>query len=365
MYYYTIFFIINFLIFIIDWQVFKLENQLLKKISLILFILLPGLRYHVGWDYDAYDAFFLRLDKISLSDFIDIFSGDFEYEPLFVLLSFISVKLFIPPYLLISTIITTIYYKIVTSYFNRYFYIIFLGYIYYGYFQQFSIIRQGLSISVLYYSFTMIKDKKKQLIFCLLSILIHYSSLLSVIIFAISSKLNFKKKWIYLILICSIPLVLFKTNLVMSLVNMVTFQRYSVLTEIDFLNYKVGLSLKYIEAVILIILSIRLLPLESDKIVLFFFNLMIFEIINYAVFNDITIIYERYNVVFEFAHIVIFTLLMMRLFKNQLLSYFFILSFILFRYYQLFNSESRNLNELSHYERFFPYKTIFKKTSDE
>jgi hypothetical protein len=360
---YVCFFVFNFCLFFLDWHFFSLKSINLKRLVLLLFILLPGLRQNVGWDYEAYDAFFVQLDKFDWSGICNIFQLGFEYEPLFILLSFLSLKLLIPPYLLFSALISFFYYKIATKYFNSLFYILFVGYTYYGYFHQFSIIRQGLSISLLYYAFLIVVNGKLRLILSMISVFIHYSSFLTLIIFYLSKYFTFSKNFILVVLLSTFPLILFKTNFILSLVNLITFERYLLLTEIDFLNYKVGFSLKYVEIVILILLSLNnsFVKVENK----FFFNLLIYELMNYSFFNDMTIAYERFNVIFEFSHIIILTLIVFNYFRNRLLSYCFILVFVLFRYFQFFNSESRNLFELSHYERFFPYHSIFDKLENE
>jgi hypothetical protein len=359
---YILFFVINFVVYLIDYFRYNLKNSILKKIILINFILLPGLRYQTGWDYEAYDYFFKNLEETNLIDFfVKFISFNYEYEPIFTIISYFSVKFFISPYLLVSSIITLIFYKLTIKYYYKFFYVIFLGYVYFGYFHQFSIIRQGLSISLLYFIFFFYKNNKNKILLCLISIFIHYSSIISLIYFYLSKKQTFKNKHIYIIIFLTLPFVFIKTNIIVDLINLVTFQKYSGYTEIDFLNYKVGFSLKYLETLLLIIFSMKFLEKFRfiDKI---FFNMLIFELINYAIFNDITIIYERFNVIFEFSHLIVFVLLLSNTLKNNLLIYLFLFIFILIRYYQFFNSDPRNFEELTHFERFFPYKSIINQS---
>ncbi len=61
---------------------------------ILLLSLLAGLRFHTGWDWEAYDYFFYELTNSNLFEISK--ANIFNYEPGFVLLSYISVLLHIP-----------------------------------------------------------------------------------------------------------------------------------------------------------------------------------------------------------------------------------------------------------------------------
>ncbi|EFI6232570.1 EpsG family protein, partial [Escherichia coli] len=140
-----------------------------------------GLRFHTGWDWEAYDYFFYELTNSNLFEISK--ANIFNYEPGFVLLSYISVLLHIPPFLFFSLITVTLIIKSAYKYLGNFVYIFLLIYLYYGYFHNFSIVRQGVAAALFAYSIRyLIAKSYKYYILIFVAALFHMSAIMLLIV---------------------------------------------------------------------------------------------------------------------------------------------------------------------------------------
>lgn len=180
----------------------------------ILLTLISGLRSSsVGFDYDQYVAI---IKHISLStDIINSVTNNIRYEPLFVFISYSLSLLNSQNFILLFLIFSFfgVFYKIIL--FKRYSYIpllsLLLYFISFFFNSDLAQIRQSVAITFFLISIIYLeKDKKTlSLVFIIISILFHYSSLINILVFIlyfiyknITIKSNFY--FLFFILIISI-----------------------------------------------------------------------------------------------------------------------------------------------------------------
>lgn len=345
----------------------KYTNIILVIYSIIL-ILFSGLRYHTGWDWEAYDYFF---NEISHSSIIDLKTNNiFNYEPGFLILSYLSLKLNISPYITISAITVSLILISARKYCHGYIYLFLIAYLFYGYFHNFSIIRQGISASIFAYALQYILSKKyiKYFISILVASLFHSSALILLLI--PTGIYILQKIPIVLLLVVSLLMVHFNLSEISEIKNNLSYiESINFYLKNEDLSYKVGFSFKYLEILILLVFfyqkrcELILRNKYGDTNYLLFRSLLIIELLNYSIFNDFSIIYERINVYFEFTHAVIIAMIA-SIFKFKKIQFIIILllSVIVFiRYFQLVHSPVRVDGELSHYERFNNYCSVINK----
>ena len=345
-----------------------------KNIGVILaiysaiLILFSGLRYHTGWDWEAYDYFF---DKISNGSITDLKNNNiFNYEPGFLILSYLSLKLNISPYITASTITVALILISARKYCHKYIYVFLIAYLFYGYFHNFSIIRQGISAAIFAYALQYILSKKYIRYYASIIIASSFHSSALILLLIPAGVYVLQKTPIIILLVVSLLMVYFNLSEISEIKNNLShIESINFYLKNEDLSYKVGFSFKYLEILILLFFFCQkkctfiLRQKYGDENYLLFKSLLIIELLNYSIFNDFSIIYERINVYFEFTHAVIIVMVA-SIFKFKKIQFIIILllsAIIFIRYFQLIHSPVRIDGELSHYDRFNNYCSVINK----
>lgn len=291
----------------------------------------------------------------------------FNYEPGFVLLSYISVLLHIPPFLFFSLITVTLIIKSAYKYLGNFVYIFLLIYLYYGYFHNFSIVRQGVAAALFAYSIRyLIAKSYKYYILIFVAALFHMSAIMLLIVpflYKIANRIPFSA-----LLLFSLLMVYTSVSELIGIKSLLSgINALNIYINNSSLSYKVGFSFKYLELLIILVLfynkrfSELIASKFSKKQYYVFRCLIVIEVMIYSLFNDFSIIYERLTVYFEFSHAICIAMIIsaFKYKRVQLFLLLILLSLIFVRYYQLFNSPVRVDGEMTHYERFENYCSVF------
>lgn len=184
MFYYFIFIIFVYLsLSFKDKKKINIKPNMINYIGLILIVLFSVFRYDVGADYPSY--------YMSVNN--PIFSEDFEFLSLLI----VQVARYFnyPPLLFILFGLITYYcfFKTMVSY-SQNLLLSVLIYLSFFYFTDLSIIRQATAVSITFYGFKYIKDKKliKYILTCIFAFLFHESALIAIPIYFIFNYLSFK-----------------------------------------------------------------------------------------------------------------------------------------------------------------------------
>ena len=232
------------------------KNKTAKYSALILSMAIPiilaGVRYDVGTDYFQYQKIYYSISTIKASDYIQLyFDSKIRYEIGYYLINRCAKVLFNSVYSVafISEGITIFFiYKGLLYYKEK----INLGiglFIYYMLFYQdtFNIVRQCISMAIIFYAYRYILEKKlvKYLFFVILGMLFHISSLAFVALYlmnfidileikGIAEGNNNRSKQvknfvINIIMIFAISFfILYSTQIVNMIMNLSFFQDYSI-----------------------------------------------------------------------------------------------------------------------------------------
>nr|UPO64959.1 O-antigen polymerase [Vibrio fluvialis] len=352
----------------------RASTQLYVIVSALLLGLFSGLRYHTGWDWEAYDYFIEHLPGILSGD---IWSNNvFGYEPLFVIIVSILNEIGLSAYLFFS--ISTIFLTTFSAhrYLGKYISIFFIVYLFYGYFQNFSIVRQGIAAAIFLFSIRYIEQKKfyQYLIGILVASLFHISSLLLLPIYYIVIKLRMSRTAIFVYITATVIFVAFP---VLSYLNDLTHvfsifgDKVNEYVSNKDLTYKTGFSFKYLELLLLVLIY------QSNK----FFNIglstfgkyynifgmiVVLQLGVYSFLNDFSIIFERISSFFEVSQgifiIMNIALLKGNVSKSLIIVVLAVLIFV--RYERLFyhsNNYIRLGNDMGHLERFENYCSVLNK----
>lgn len=338
----------------------------------IVVISFSAFRYHTGWDWEAYDYFFNQLkpiyDNVALSNI-------FGFEFGFLYLSSLLKTLYISPYVFFSFFTISLVIFTSKKILGMYVYLFFVLYLYYGYFQNFSIIRQALAAAIFIFSVYMLSEKKYKSVFLLslIAISMHGSAFIFYIIYPVLLVKKFHRVFVILTLIVSPFFVTFP--LLSSTIFNFGLDGYlpsSVLKYITnpLIAYKVGFSLKYLEIILLLIWGLRpkvWIACTSRFGMLYSYMLILlaFNLATYSFLNDFSIIYERISVYFEVAQ-GLFICMLLSVFPRKVIPILviFCLGLVFLRYERMiFHSDSyQRLNgDAGHYERFTSYCSIFTK----
>lgn len=336
-------------------------------VYIVLLFLFSGLRYHTGWDWEAYDYFF---DELAKANIITLFHYNiFGYEPGFVFFTYISSVLNIPPFLFFSIITVSLIISSAHRYLGKYVFIFCLLYLYYGYFHNFSIVRQGVAAALFAYSIRfLILNNNKFYVVIMIGALFHISAIM---LFAIPLLCRWSKKIPFTpIVLLSLITVLFPISEMIGLKAILsTVPALKNYLNNDTLSYKVGFSLKYVELLLIFYCFydgrfVELMKKNfSEQNFYIFRSLILVELLIYSIFNDFSIFYERLSVYFEFSHAIAIAMIIsaFKYRRVQFLLLMILLLIVFFRYYQLVNSPVRVQGEMSHLERFENYCSIFTK----
>ncbi|MBY5947414.1 EpsG family protein [Photobacterium rosenbergii] len=352
----------------------KLIRNLITYSTILVLGLFSGLRYHTGWDWEAYDYFISSLPGFLSGD---VFANNiFNYEPLFVItvsiLNEFSISVF--AFFALTTVMLTI--TSAKRYLGKYLGVFFVCYLFYGYFHNFSIIRQGISAAIFIYSVRFIHGKKAfhYLISIFVASLFHASSLILLPVYFVVNKVEPNQKKVLIFIVISFLFVM--TPLLSSLNSVIPFlslfgEKVNMYLSNENLSYKAGFSLKYLEQIILVaIFSFSRFRYIGNRIFGRYFTifglLVMVQLSVYSFLNDFSILYERIAVFFEVSQ-GIFMAMILVCFKGQISKFFIILmifSMVFIRYERLFyhsNNEARLGDEAGHLERFENYCSIFDK----
>ena len=174
--FYLLSFLLSFFLFNIGK---KKNNKLIIFISLSIPIIISGIRYNVGSDFMQYYNHCFNYKNISLSHFYSEISS---FEILYFLLVKYSPILFgkIPLFFLNASILIIIFFymgmKELKTNDNN---IIYLLYLVLFFPITFNAVKQGIAMSIAFYSFSLIYNKKiKGIIYLLISCLFHFSAII-------------------------------------------------------------------------------------------------------------------------------------------------------------------------------------------
>lgn len=343
-------------------------------VAFILSALFAGLRFQTGWDYEAYQYFY---DSLSNSSLFEIFNENgpvqaMGFEPGFAILIWICSALG-TNYQLVLAIATVglCFYSVYRLDRNALpFYIVI--HLWYGYFHNFSIVRQGISGALVFFAIV-IADKQKRLSMCsyLVSSLLHYSALvLSPIIWLLIRFSTMRILLVSLVIGWTFSFLEIFRGILFPIISLVAPERWLSLITIEEITGKVGVSL------ILLEYSFASLILYTNKLenraISFARGVLVYKILTYGLFNDVSIIWERTSSFADAMYaaslaIILAGFIKAHVTKRKLIqaSYFFMILFlslyVFVKYQRMLGSEVRIEGERSHYERFIPYRSILSE----
>lgn len=323
------------------------KKKVMFSITTIFLILVTGLRYRIGRDYQAYENIFKNLDnlnefknmEIGFRFFVIFFKNiGLNYYSLFFIFSVFGLAF--------------IHYGIKkNSYYPMFSYFIFFNTVYPSYFL--SGIRQGISMSIFLYLINDMYNKRllKVIIFSVLAGLIHKSGFFIIVAYFIPRKKIFKKIDLIIFVLISIiifmhnPFRNFFLNILPSSVNQVI---------INYSNaFKNDVSILKISQRVLILFPFIFFKDKLDKKIKNFnyvFNMYLFGYFLYILFSFQIDFATRLNQFFRILEIIMFPMLI-KITRDRLSKFIF----------WLFISTWATLLLLSllRYSVYFPYKFIF------
>ena len=331
---------------------FKLINLTFLKIIFVILILFTGLRYNVGNDYLTYQYNFNAI-KTGLGESVST-------EPLYLLINYISPNFefviffyaFFSFYFLYKALI----------FFSDQYRILNLLIFYSLYFIIFDIhiIRQGLSVSIVLYSYIYLYKKEyKTFLFWLLIAFLSHKSALFVLVLLPFFKINFIKFYSIYLIFASIIFSFFSNHvlsfiyLVMSYIPFIS--NYSLYYRIEeATNY--GISFGIIcDLILFILLFFNRKKLNSKDFFLYkiFFVSIFFTFIFLVQPNALRLIYY-FRVVNIFLFVILFCKIYLNIFFTQI-------SIILYCYLYFMVNFTGEDREHGKSDRNLYYKTILKK----
>jgi hypothetical protein len=342
---------------------------------LISFILLAGLRYHIGIDSLRYEQWFNN-DLPTINHFS--FNSYYGYEPLFVLLSSLIKTLFggwIFAQIIFAFIINVIIFRYIKKYTRYIFTAVLIYFISWFFDYNCETIRQSLAVAVFLMSIRFLEHKKyvKYYIFAIIAFLFHYSS---IVVFIIPLILKFRINWVscvfFVVLLAIGAYVRIKFGAILNLLGTLyePILHYSVYENnalvTDSLNYKgmifvIGcnvlpyifavnilrrhnISNNVLEAILLLYLSFVIL---ACNIPLFHRFTQYFGIISVIYFADI--MGSSFNTSIRYN------------FKSKIVATYVCMAFLLSTYMQNISVDENT--GLSSYRRYYPYSSIITKTT--
>jgi hypothetical protein len=217
MYFYTILYLSSIILCFsyFDRHIHIIENKITFFLFMFILLLLAGFRENTGTDYMNYYRIFYNEDLQR------------QVEPGFQSLIKLTNKIYYNSFYLFTVIIASISIFLKYLYFKNFRYpaiglLIYVGYFYHN--LEYNVIRQGLAISLIYFSIKYIKRKSflKFLLFILCASLFHISALIFIpAYFIINVKLNIKRIITYTICILIVR-ILFFNIIINSLLNLLS-----------------------------------------------------------------------------------------------------------------------------------------------
>ena len=163
----------------------KKNSKILKFFSVIIPVLIGGLRYFVGTDYTNYIDYYIIYGPMPLSEYLSI-NGFFEILFYFIArISYLCTNQYYLLFFISNALIVIITYLAVQKCKINNKYIIWLLFLFL-YFPMFlNVIRQGISIVITYYMIMLLlnDENKKSLIISIFSPLFHASGIVTILLY--------------------------------------------------------------------------------------------------------------------------------------------------------------------------------------
>lgn len=173
--------------------------KILFLLAFMLLFLTSGLRYETAVDWVNYERFFINVDNILyISDYgFSEFLYKYPSEPLFTLLNS-AVKVFTDNvqvlFFIISLISTTLVFRSIFHFTEKryFFFSVLLYYVLVFFILDMSGIRQGLALSIVFFSFKPLSENKfaRYFLLILLAGLIHFSAIIFIFGVFLTKKIN-------------------------------------------------------------------------------------------------------------------------------------------------------------------------------
>lgn len=352
---------------------YELFSKSKLKIGFLLFLLLllfVTLRYGQGSDYFSYIYFF----DSSADEFDNaIRTKDFSYvsrEIVFSAISYIWLKVlnFSPESLtaMFSAISFIFVWLFIKKYSIRPIMSLFFFYCTFYLIYPFSVIRQGVCLSIFIYYLIPLLYKKKYLSYYLLSLLlftIHYSSIMLFVIPVVNLVKNYKPYQVYFIAVAALG------------IGIVLYQvLFSFFSTLDIIGSKVDAytqdnSFDILSMLLRIVIFIPIMLTykiyERNSIRDLFLKIYILGFFLYLIFMTSSLISSRINVFMRYFEIILLVDLIMYVFKNiqsKVISYTYIISIMTVLYVKNINSfidQGPYYNQVNFYN--YPYVSVFNK----
>ncbi|MFW6008878.1 MAG: EpsG family protein [archaeon] len=306
-----------------------------KLLSLFLLIIMVGFRYNVGADYNSYVNYFENLNVNNPFDYS-------KFEPAYTFINYIIKQngWGVEIVFLVSAFITLFFvYKTLNSYSKIYSFSLFLFLVDGGYSNICNLVRQGVAISLFFFSVKYIIEKKFYIYVFLIVIasLFHYSALFLIPVYFIADY-NFSRKIYFFIYFISL-LFLF-TNIIYYLADFISpflfdYGRYlesEYFTRVTQVDTGLGFLFHNIVGIILIFFKNKIVKKDDKNI--YFFNLYFISLCTNLIFYRVYILLRmvKYFTWFKFLVLDKFILCFNKNSRKIVLFLIFILYYIIFMY---------------------------------
>ena len=343
----------------------------------IVFVMLAGfagLRSEIGWDYEAYQYLY---DSFTTHTLVEAFSAGqavdvLGFEPGFSFLVWLTAEIGVN-YQLVLAIFT-----VGLCLFSAYrlsspaLPLFLLAYLWYGYYHNFSILRQGLASGIIFLAIALFHDRKKLAVaLYAVASTIHLSAVFLTPFLAACIRYSTRKVVLVTLGLCWIlSLSSFVSAGILALLELIGRDRWLALLQLGELTNKVGVSMVQIEYTLLAAL---LWFIDDDTFAIRFARgVLVYRLLTYALLNDISIAWERSSAfadpMYALALAIILTAFVAKfsrtaqVFLLNLICMVVAVSFYVgLKYERMLSSEPRMAGERSHFERFIPYKFIFEE----
>jgi hypothetical protein len=329
---------------------------------------IAGFRYQTGWDYEVYEFFFSAVGKVDIGRLFDTAEAHSRlgFEPGFIVLGWLTAQ-FTQNYQVVLAATTISISVLAVWRIDRAAFPIFMVvYLWYGYFHNFGILRQGLAAALIFLSFS--TGFTSSILLYLAASSIHASSaFIGLLLFILSKKVN--KKIVILSVVAGWFLSLFSgfgVDLNLVLFGEM-FQRWVSLLDVAELSTKVGVSFILVEYTI--VAAVICFMNLDNKTTRFAAAVVAYRTLSYGVFNDTTIAWERTNALTDPMYALALASILTKTVsinskagalvqKRLLICVFVVATFVWVKYSRMLDSDSRIANQLSHRDRFVPYKSV-------